>query len=216
MSTIHTIPFPSSPSGEPFLVITTSDPEFLRRAVHAHQFSPFIILRRPARPTDGGYAPERIHMHRVILQTEQKFIGKTYTDEQYRTFEGECWPDDLSQVTGLWTQPLNCSLSNLVIVDLTIHDALFWVIPILDALGNSPALRRLILRFRDDWDLLPFPFPFLSLDQRVSAIPSASVLIAWAEDKTPFVDVFRRNLPRLHEAGKLRPLYLCQYYFISL
>jgi hypothetical protein len=186
-------------------IVTTNSPECFITKLQANQNAVLLLFRRSDITDRSGYLIEELCMHR------ETFITYLLYDDPH-PHAVTCWcrsyPDNLSDVPGLWHYPLRISLPNLIILDLTLNDALYWLLPILNTLTASSPLRRIHLRFCDDFRDLPFSFPFSEVDCRLSHLPNVKVLISWATKKSePFVKYFRRKLPHLTLECRLRVLY---------
>ena len=109
----------------------------------------------------------------------------------------------------MWNEPLTFSFTNITLLDLTMDDAVLWLVMILEAIPSSTSLQRLIIRFCKSWDESALPFPFADLDRLLSTFPDAKLLIAWGwgggEDS--FIEDFRRQLPILASRGFIGVLY---------
>jgi hypothetical protein len=95
-------------------------------------------------------------------------------------------------------------------LDLGIEDAIFWIVPILNATDPISPLRRIFVRSCEDWNTKAFPFPFDALDELLSFRPAAKLLIGWAYDdevSDAFVKTFQTKLPLLHSRGSIGILY---------
>jgi hypothetical protein len=203
-------------------IIYSNDPHHLRSALSDKQTASFLILRRP--PSAGrlpsGYYIDYVHVHRGVLERLQYLTTVPATRNQWFHYHGLYWPHDLSILPGPWRSPLSFSFHRLTILDLDLHDAVYWLIPILNAVRPTAPLRRVILRGCDDHDSHPLPFPFADFDTCLMAWPAAKVLLGWAfiED-APFIAEWHQHLPTLASTNRIAILYSggpnCLYSSIS-
>lgn len=187
----------------PFVVIYADAPEILLFELSYGCNAAFLVIRRtlPAALRQYDYLIEDVYRYRKELED----TGVPPSSILYRSYRDGDWPDDLTEVPGLWQYPLRITFPNLTFLDLSIQDATLWLMPILDA-TDSGALRRVFIRSCADWDDQVLPFPFEALDRQLSFRPAAKLLIGWAyghDECDSFINVFRSNLPRLTVSGRL-------------
>lgn len=191
----------------PFLVIYADAPEiFLFELSHCSNAA-FLVIRRtlPEALRQYEYLIEDVYRYRKELED----TGVPSSSILYRNYRDGYWPDDLTDFPGLWQYPLRLTFPHIIFLDLSIQDATLWLIRILDATDSGP-LRRIFIRSCADWNDQVLPFPFEALDRQLSFRPAAKLLIGWAygDDKSDgFINVFRRNLPRLTMSARLGILY---------
>jgi hypothetical protein len=189
-----------------FVFVTTNNPTEFLSGVRANSDSSFLILRRPLVSRRTGYAIEHVHFQRMVLNLTERDYGSTIL----QFHRGVIFPWDLTFADGPWRRPLNLSLPNLTLLDLGMHDAVLWLIPLLTAIPSLTDFRRLIIRNCDDHNRLALAFPFEQLDYQWARLPAMKLLIGWGMDhiiSDMFVNVFRSNLPMLESAGRIEVLY---------
>lgn len=113
---------------------------------------------------DGAseYLPVLVHNHRTSLRISVRSGGAPFLPNHYKTYEGVVYPEDIQRIEGIWLESLP-SFTNLVVLDMDINLALFWLLPILGA-TTSTFLRRICLRNTDDFFQLSMRFPAVELD----------------------------------------------------
>jgi hypothetical protein len=95
-----------------------------------------------------------------------------------------------------------------MLLDLDIQDAVYWLMPILQAIKTYAPFRRVILRGCVDYDGHAIPFPFRDFDSQLERWSDAKVLLAWAEsDKEKWIRDWQQRLPTLESAGRIGLLY---------
>lgn len=142
------------------------------------------------------YAPDRIGFHRWTLDFLLRMDGAVYAVADYINFNGVRYPYDLSRVGGPWNNPLPFSFNDLLVLNLDIHTALYWAIPILEA---SRSMRRLIIRCIDDLCTLPFLFPFTELEHCLAEHPAVKTIFFYAG--VEMITKFQREMPLLNFRG---------------
>jgi hypothetical protein len=200
---------PSNDRTPTFDIVSTNNSDVLLSLLRNNCISQYLIIRHPAsKSSTSSNVIEQIYAHRRNLQFMHAIEGEHFTSNQWYMHHGQYWPDDLSTVRGPWSTPLPFSFTRLTILDLNIEDAVYWLIPILNAVIQDAPLRRLILRGCVDHDDYVHPFQFGALDDSLSRWPLARLLIAWAvSEKDPFIAHWRSNLPTLQSAGRVDVLY---------
>jgi hypothetical protein len=134
--------------------------------------------------------------------------GREFTAEDWSIYEGVYMPGDLSKLPGLWKAPLEFGFPNLMLIDFSMDDVIYWLMPILEAIELNTAFRRIVLRDCESCDEYAIPFPFHAFDSHLDHCPAVKVLLAWAEgDEDPFPKVWRARLPLLEAAGRIQVLY---------
>jgi hypothetical protein len=192
-------------------IVTANSPECLLDLLRTkHMTTSFLIIRRPLPKTwsTSGYYIERVLEHRRVLQARLELRQKAYSVDDWFFHGGLFWPEDLTTLPGPWKAPLDFVFPHLMLVDLDIEDAVYWVIPILQAIGPDAPFRRIILRECDGCDELAIPFPFGAFDRHLDERPAVMVLIGWAvSEKDEFIEKWRSRLPKLESGGRMRVLY---------
>lgn len=191
-----------------FFVVVADSPEILLLKLRCCRGIRCITIRRslPMHIRPSTYVVEDAHSLRIALQD----INIPYRSELYNTWRGVRWPHDLSTVPGLWQYPLTFTFFALTILNLQVHDAALWLIPILAATDPAAPLRRVLITQCAGWDECLEPFPFQALDERLGSRPQAKLLLAWASDdgeSDDFIEVFKSGLPLLNSTGRIGILY---------
>lgn len=97
-------------------------------------------------------------------------------------FEGTKYDTDLSTIDGVWNDPLP-AFSNLVVIDIEITSAIYWLIPILTACCDNLFLRRVIIRDVDDLALTSWDFPAKKVDLLLSDLPLVQVILVYPPEQ---------------------------------
>lgn len=153
------------------------------------------------------YVVADAHRLRVALLQD---VNIPYSSELFNTFRGVRWPHDLSTIPGLWQFALTFQFHSLTILNLGVHDAALWLIPILVATDPAAPLRRVLITQCPAWDECLQPFPFQALDEQLESRPQAKLLLGFALDdgeSDDFVDIFKGRLPVLNSTGRIGVLY---------
>jgi hypothetical protein len=191
----------------PFVTIYTHAPENTLVQLRNYRDASFLAIRRVwSFPRRCSYVIEDIYSYRTLT------LGgfSPPPSPPYRNFDDAHWPQDLTEVPGLWKYPLQFSFSNLTFLDLTIDDANYWLVPILVATDPAAPLRRVFIRGCMNYDDRVLPFPFEAVDKELGSRPEAKLLLGWAYDDElidGFIYDFRHNLPQLNSSGRIGVLY---------
>lgn len=189
------------------VTITSNDPETLLQRLQSNCTASLLTLRRPSKGK-SGYDIERVYQHRLLLALRMQCTNYKPSHEEEFFFEEARWPDNLANIYGLWNEPLTFSFENIQLLDLTMDDAVLWLVTILEAIHPSAPLQRLIIRFCEDWDQSALPFPFADLDRLLNGFPNAKLLIAWGWGRNDsFARSFTLRLPILSSKGWIKVLY---------
>ncbi|KAF8804286.1 hypothetical protein BYT27DRAFT_7214003 [Phlegmacium glaucopus] len=157
-------------------IITTHHPTSFLNTLHHHCRMQYLILRRPFDHHNNGYILEQVYAHRAALKRLEETEGYSYSQEEYNFFGGVHWPNDLLEVDTMWRYDFEFEFTfpNLRLLNLSIEDAVLWLIPILRSATASPVLRRVIIRHCNYWNIQLYDFPFGKLDEILSAFPMDS------------------------------------------
>jgi hypothetical protein len=191
-----------------FSILISHTPEHLIALLRVKRKTRFLILRRThPPPPEPGYYVERVQKHRARLEMASEFDGEEYSREDWHIFEGLYCPTDLSVLPGLWKSPLGFGFPNLTLVDFTLQDAVYWTMPILQAIEPTAPLRRIVIRGCQDWEY-EIPFPFHAFDAHLIDRPTVKVLLAFVlGDEDDFPAQWKERLPMLEAAGRIGLLY---------
>lgn len=137
--------------------------------------------------------------HREGILRDIRLHGGTYTPVDYMMYESRNYPHDLSAIYGIWREPLGFTFKNLVVLDMEIREALYWLFPILHATGQH--LRRIILRQLQQLEGLAFPFPFTQLDHYLYDRYEVKVIILFPDEGE--MTMMQEKLPLLHYLTRL-------------
>ena len=78
-----------------------------------------------------------------------------------------------------------------MLLDLNVQDAVYWLMPILQATSTYAPFCRVILCGCVDYDGYALPFPFRAFDRQLERWPDTKVLLAWAQsDKEGWIQVW--------------------------
>lgn len=193
-----------------FTIIPSNVPETLMSALYIKRRASFLVFRRPvsARSRSSGYIIETVHGKRGRLLCRLATCGVEITEDKWYYHGGLYWPDDLAALPGPWKDPLTFSFPRLMLLDLDVRDAVYWLMPILQAMDPHTPFRRVILRGCVDYDEHAVSFPFGAFDSYLDHWPAAKVLIGWAgSEEDYFIQVWRTCLPKLEAAGRIGVLY---------
>jgi hypothetical protein len=197
-----------SPSPK-FTIIAADDPEIILSMLPTKRTATFLIFRRSAQfSSDLLYYIERIHTHRQLLLISCLMDKREIQDNERDYHEGLYWPSDLGELPGPWKNPLPFTFPRLMLLDLDVRDAVYWLMPILQAIKTYAPFRRVILRGCVDYNNHAIPFPFEAFDTQLEPWPDAKVLLTWAySDKDEWIQYWRESLPRLEAVGRIGLLY---------
>jgi hypothetical protein len=147
------------------------------------------------------YLPTRISYHRHELDTKLRVESRAFSSQEYRCFEGEEYPLDLSQIQGIWLDPLSVAFNHLQVIDIDVMVAAYWIIPIVTS-ASVQSLRRIIFRNTDDYSHSPFPLPLRHLDLLLwEEFPAVKVIL---DNPTTFSwDHFKENMRLLYHHNRL-------------
>lgn len=197
----------------PFVIISAHTPESAVVSLRKASGATFLWIQRPVGIPSSGYVVEKLGTMREAL----RIMGRSSLPDSQATSWPENvelsnmrvpWPRELTDVPGLWKYPLNTTFYNLKVLDLEISDAVYWLIPILQATHSSAPLQRILLRSCDNYMWTVVPFQFKKLEEILQGRPAVKLLLAWARtDDDPFVKAFRRKLRNLDEGGRIGVLY---------
>jgi hypothetical protein len=192
-----------------FSILVSNSPEEAIALLRIKRKTKFLILRCPhPLPRRSGYIVEQVKTHRSLLEIQNAARGVEYTMEEWHTYKGSRYPADLSELPGLWKNPLDFRFSNLTLVDLPINHAIYWTMPILQAIEPTAPFRRIIIRHCQDWNTFAIPFPFQAFDSHLMHRPAAKVLLAFVgHENDRFPAAWRARLPLLEAAGRIGLLY---------
>jgi hypothetical protein len=199
-----------NPSPSPnFTIITADDPETILSTLPTKRTATFLIIRRSVRfSSNFSYYIERVHSHRNLLLISYHMEGRKIQYNGWYYHGGLYWPGDLGKLPGPWKNPFTFTFPRLMLLDLDIHDAVYWLMPILQATKTYALLRHVILRGCIDYDDHAIPFPFQAFNAQLEHWPDAKVLLAWAQsDREQWIQDWRKSLPRLESAGRIGLLY---------
>lgn len=158
-----------------------SEPQELLDLMHRHRFVQGLGFDRDL---DLNYLPRRINLARLDYLTS---LSGNRTDDHIHMYGGKIYPNDLCKVDGPWHYPLPFTFPNLVILDICLQEATYWLPSILGAV--TPALKRILLRDGDDIidSTRVFEFPVQQLYHFLQEHPETKLLL-------PFVSFDERAI----------------------
>lgn len=175
-------------------IVQQHSPNSALQALCEHKNAAHLIVRRPV-DRESTYEPDLVSAHRSTIISRMLISGLPYIPASYVAFNNEVYPYDLSTISGPWLSPLPFLFKNLMVLDIALDDAIYWMFGILNATCESTSLRRIILRNPDDLRYLPFQFPFMELDHILTDRPAIKVILLFGNQ--PTVQEICSNLPLL-------------------
>lgn len=122
------------------------------------------------------YLPDLVALHRNYLDHYLEVFLIPYTESHFRCFNEVEYPLDLTTVEGVWKDPLP-NFANLIVLDLNLKSAIYWLIPIISAVRKAGPLRRIIIREIDDDT--PWTFNWRELDLKLANLPFVYLIIVY-------------------------------------
>jgi len=154
-----------------FIAGPLSTPEELFRLMHQYRFAQAL---RFDRNLDSNYLPRQISVARLHCHISPP---RNLTLADYCMYHGKSYPMDLRKVAGLWHSNLPFTFPNIVILDICLGEATYWLPSILEAITS--VLKRIILR--DGGDIIDstrvYDFPVGKLYQYLQEHPETSLLL---------------------------------------
>lgn len=199
----------------PFVIIRSRTPEGMIVSLRKFSSARFLWIQQPVGYASWGYVVEMLNYARMgeamrTLDPSSSPITEASSSAKRVEFSNihVPWPCDLDDVPGLWKYPLDTTFYNLKVLDLDLRDAVFWLIPILQATHSSAPLRRILLRACDNYMMTVLPLQFEELEEILHRRKAVKLLLAWAStDDEPFIKFFRRRLRNIDKDGRIGVLY---------
>lgn len=174
-----------------------------RMLIKSPTCSTLTVLPHPEQAS--RYLPDKIQVHRDRLSARFQTSNLPYNAWDYRAFENQIYPLNLGTIDGLWRDPIPVKYNSLVVLDIDISKAIYWLLPILSAASDSPHFRRLILRDTDDFNALPFPLQVTELDLVLSDMPAVNVILLFPSEAS--IAYFTASLPLTNHYQRLKWIF---------